>query len=214
MNQNNWNFFKTLHNLPHTKIILKGPEKATHKGNTAWTPQYESGMSEAWAYILKQRRAVVVGDILTYELIQCGSFNQFIVAWGWPYRAETCHNSKIKCYFNDIFVKCKCDWNDILNKSLCCIGDGNKWVRNWYYKRVNGKEHKLTIMWKKIYKYQETNLHCSKRFMLFAVYLFLPKVLLWHFELYNIFFSLHVLKLEAQCFVVTSNVSLTKAHRV
>jgi hypothetical protein len=39
--------------------------------------------------------------ILTHELIQCGSFSRSTVAGGWPYRAETCSNSKIKCDFND-----------------------------------------------------------------------------------------------------------------
>jgi hypothetical protein len=74
-----------------------------HKGNTAWTPQYEGSVSEVWAYILTQRRrATVAYNILTYELILCGSLNQLTVASGWPYRAETCRNSKIKCDFNYI----------------------------------------------------------------------------------------------------------------
>jgi hypothetical protein len=54
------------------------------------------------AYILKQRWHAVTCNILTYELMQCGDFNQLTVPWGWPYRAETCRNSKIKCDFNDI----------------------------------------------------------------------------------------------------------------
>jgi hypothetical protein len=57
--------------------------RATHKRNTAWTPQYGSSVSEVWAYILKQqRRAVIISNtrILTYELMQCGDFDQFAVA--------------------------------------------------------------------------------------------------------------------------------------
>jgi hypothetical protein len=77
--------------------------RATHEGNTAWTPQYEGSVSEVWAYILKQRRrAVVAYNILTYELIECGGFNRLTVASGWPCMAETCRNSKIKCDYNDV----------------------------------------------------------------------------------------------------------------
>jgi hypothetical protein len=35
------------------------------------------------------------------------SFNWLTVAWGWPYRAETCRKSKIKCTFNDILRNLK-----------------------------------------------------------------------------------------------------------
>jgi hypothetical protein len=66
-------------------------------------PQYEGSMSEVWAHILKRRRhAIVAHNILTYELIEGASFNGLTVAWWWPYRAETCRNSEIKCDFNDI----------------------------------------------------------------------------------------------------------------
>lgn len=34
--------------------------------------------------------------------MQCGDFNQLTAAGGWPYRAETRRNSKIKRDFNDI----------------------------------------------------------------------------------------------------------------
>jgi hypothetical protein len=59
------------------------------------TNNYSASVSEVWSYILKQwRSAVVARNILTYELIQCGGFSQLTVARGWPYRAETCRNSK------------------------------------------------------------------------------------------------------------------------
>jgi hypothetical protein len=62
--------------------------------------RYEDSMSEAWAYILKQRQyAAVACNILTYKLIQCGGFSRLTVAC---YRAETCCNSKTKCDFSDI----------------------------------------------------------------------------------------------------------------
>jgi hypothetical protein len=77
--------------------------RATHKVNTAWTPQYEGGVGEVWAYILKWRRSTVIAcNILTYELMQCGGFSQLTVAWGWHYRAETRRNSEIKFDFNDV----------------------------------------------------------------------------------------------------------------
>jgi hypothetical protein len=90
------------HYFPCIQGIHARLGRAMQKGNTVWMPQYESSMSEVWAYILKQRRCAVVACNMTYELIQCGGFNRLTVAWGWPYRAETCHNSKIKCDCNDI----------------------------------------------------------------------------------------------------------------
>jgi hypothetical protein len=89
--------------LQETQGIHAQLGTATHKRNTVWKLQYEGSMSEAWAHILNQQwHAIVACNILTYKLIVCGSFNQLTVAWGWPYKAKTCHNSKIKCDFNHI----------------------------------------------------------------------------------------------------------------
>jgi hypothetical protein len=46
----------------HTRL-----RKATHKINALWTLQYESSVSEVWAYILKRQDcAVVARNILTH----------------------------------------------------------------------------------------------------------------------------------------------------
>jgi hypothetical protein len=55
--------------------------RAMHKGDTVWTPQYESSVSEMCAYILKRgQHAVVACNIMTYKLIQRGGFIQLTVA--------------------------------------------------------------------------------------------------------------------------------------
>jgi hypothetical protein len=70
-----------------------------YKGNTAWMPKYENGMSEVWVYFLKQKqRAVVACNILTCELIQCGSFSQMAL-----YDLNM-SNIKRECDFNNINV--------------------------------------------------------------------------------------------------------------
>jgi hypothetical protein len=68
----------------------------------------EHSVDEARADILKQRRhAMIAYNILTYELIVYGGFNRLTVSWGWPYSAETCRNSKIKCDFTEILRNLK-----------------------------------------------------------------------------------------------------------
>jgi hypothetical protein len=56
-------FFFKVRNLK-TKESIQGIHarlgRATHERNTAWTPQYEGSVSEAWAYILKRRRNAIV----------------------------------------------------------------------------------------------------------------------------------------------------------
>jgi hypothetical protein len=78
--------------------------RTKHKRNTAWTQRYESIVSGVWAYILKRRRrrTAVACKYTDIRANKCGGFNRLTVPWGWPYRAETCRNSKIKCNFNDI----------------------------------------------------------------------------------------------------------------
>jgi hypothetical protein len=41
-------------------------------------------------------------EYLTYDLVQCDSFNKWTIAWRWPSRAETCSNW---CHFNVILNK-------------------------------------------------------------------------------------------------------------
>jgi hypothetical protein len=45
-----------------------------------------------------------------------------------PYRAKKCHNSKIKCDFNDILRNLNVIVMTFWNKSLCCIRDESKWM--------------------------------------------------------------------------------------
>jgi hypothetical protein len=43
--------------------------RARHKRNRAWTPQHEGSVSEAWAYIPKQRRHAIIA----YNIVMCFS---------------------------------------------------------------------------------------------------------------------------------------------
>jgi hypothetical protein len=61
------------------------------------------------------------GNTLTYDLVQCDSFNKCTIAWRWPSPVETYISW---CDLNVIF-----NTREIVN-SLSCIRDRNVWVIN------------------------------------------------------------------------------------